>query len=59
MAEIRKTAEMADNLTDAQKQQYSTLAAMGSEVGSAIIEIIGMKNAGKALNTSTTSTIRC
>ena len=49
MAEIRKTAEMADNLTDAQKQQYSTLAAMGSEVGSAIIEIIGMKNAGKAL----------
>ena len=49
MAEIRKTAEMADNLTDAQKQQYSTLAAMGSEVGSAIIEIIGMKEAGKAL----------
>ena len=49
MEEIRKTAEMADNLTDAQKQQYSTLAAMGSEVGSAIIEIIGMKNAGKKL----------
>lgn len=52
MAEIRKTAEMADNLTDAQKQQYSTLQAMGSEVGSAIIEIIGMKEAGKALTTA-------
>ena len=49
MAEIRKTAEMADNLTDAQKEQYSTLAAMGSGVGSAIIEIIGLKNAGKKL----------
>lgn len=49
MAEIRKTAHMADNLSDAQKQQYSTLAAMGSEIGSAIIEIIGMKNAGKNL----------
>ena len=49
MAEIRKTAEMADNLSDAQKEQYSTLAAMGSSVGSAIIEIIGMKNAGKDL----------
>ena len=49
MAEIRKTAEMADNLSDAQKEQYSTLAAMGSSVGSAIIEIIGMKNAGKNL----------
>ena len=49
MEEIRKTAEMADNLSDAQKQQYSTLQAMGSEVGSAIIEIIGMKEAGKKL----------
>ena len=49
MAEIRKTAEMADNLSDAQKEQYSTLAAMGSSVGSAIIEIIGLKNAGKNL----------
>jgi hypothetical protein len=49
MAEIRRTAEMADNLTDAQKEQYSTLAAMGSSVGSAIIEIIGLKNAGKKL----------
>lgn len=49
MAEIRRTAEMADNLTDAQKEQYSTLAAMGSSVGSAIIEIIGLKNAGKNL----------
>ena len=49
MAEIRKTAEAADNLSDAQKQQFSTLAAMGSEVGSAVIEIIGMKNAGKDL----------
>ena len=49
MAEIRKTAEMADNLSDAQKQQYSTLQAMGSSVGSAIIEIISMKEAGKSL----------
>ena len=49
MAEIRKTAEAADNLSDAQKQQFSTLAALGSEVGSAVIEIIGMKNAGKDL----------
>ena len=49
MAEIRKTAEAADNMTDAQKQQYSTLQAMGSEVGSAVVEIIGMKNAGKGL----------
>ena len=50
MAEIRKTAGMADNLSDAQKEQYSTLAAMGSEIGSAIIEIIGMKEAGKGLS---------
>ena len=49
MAEIRKTAEAADNLSDAQKQQFSTLAAMGSEVGSSVIEIISLKNAGKAL----------
>ena len=49
MAEIRKTAEMADNMTDAQKQQYSTLQAMGSSVGSAVVEIIGLKNAGKGL----------
>ena len=39
MAEIRRTAELADNLTDAQKEQYSTLAAMGSSVGSAIIAV--------------------
>lgn len=50
MAEIRKTANMADNLTDAQKSQYSTLAAMGSEIGSAIIEIMGMQNAGAKLS---------
>jgi len=47
MEEIRRTAGMADNLSEAQKQQLSTLAAMGSEVGSAVIEIIGLKNAGK------------
>ena len=49
MAEIRRSAEMADGLSDAQKEQYSTLAAMGSEVGGAVIEIIGLKNAGKGL----------
>jgi hypothetical protein len=49
MEEIRKTANMADNLSDEQKAQYSTLAAMGSEMGAAIIEIIGLKNAGKGL----------
>lgn len=50
MAEIRKTAEMADNLTDAQKEQYSYLAAAGSEIGSATLEVIGLKNAGKGLS---------
>jgi len=50
MAEIRKTANMADNLTDAQKTQYSTLAAMGSGIGSAIIEIMGLQNAGAKLS---------
>ena len=50
MAEIRKTAEMADNLTDAQKEQYSLLAASGSEIGSATLEVIGLKNAGKGLS---------
>ena len=49
MAEIRKTANMANNLTDAQKEQYSLLAAQGSEIGAATIEIIGLQNAGKAL----------
>jgi class 3 adenylate cyclase len=50
MAEIRKTAEMADNLTDAQKEQYSLLAAQGSEIGAATLEVIGLKNAGKGLS---------
>ena len=47
MAEMRKTAETANNLTDEQKKQYATMAGLGSEVGSAAIELMGLQNVGK------------
>ena len=46
LAEVRKTAEMANNLTDEQKKQYATMAGLGSAVGSAAIEFMGLQNVG-------------
>lgn len=47
MEEMARTAEAANNLTDEQKKQYATMAGLGSEVGSAAIELMGLTNIGK------------
>ena len=46
LAEVRKTAEMANNLTDEQKKQFATMSGLGSAVGSAAIEFMGLQNVG-------------
>jgi hypothetical protein len=47
LAEVRKTAEMANNLTDEQKKQFATMSGLGSAVGSAAIEFMGLQNVGE------------
>jgi hypothetical protein len=49
MAEIRKSAEMVDNMTAAEKEQYGLLAAQGSAIGSGIIALQGLQKAGIGL----------
>ena len=46
LAEVRRTAEAANNLTDEQKLQYATMAGLGSSIGSAAIEFMGLANVG-------------
>ena len=46
-AEVRKTAEGVNNMSDAQRQQYSILQAQGSAIGSSVVLFQDLTNIGK------------
>lgn len=52
MAEFRRTADVANNLTNSQLRLFSTTAALGSQVGSAALMMRGFTNIGEGLNES-------
>ena len=46
MAEVRRAAETVNNMSDAERANISTLAAMGEEIGGASIAFAGMEKVG-------------
>ena len=46
-AEVRRTADMVNNMSDAQRQQYAVLQAQGSAIGSSVVLFQDLTNIGQ------------